>query len=71
MIESYEFVLLGLCLWATGATGLAFMYWRRFEMSKFIIMALGKDLAQVARGDLEIRIVGNQITRKYKEKTNA
>lgn len=62
-----ELILLGLCLWASVATGLAFYYWKHFVYCKIVIRALGMDLAQVARGELEIKIVGNEIQRTYKE----
>lgn len=65
-----ELILLGLCLWASVATGLAWHFYKRYEMGKIIIYALGNELAQVARGDLEIRIVGNEIIRTYKDRTD-
>ena len=71
MIESYEFVLLVLCLWACVATGMAWHFYKRFEMGKFIIMVLGSELQQIAKGELEVKIVGDRVVRTPKEKPNA
>ena len=69
-METNELILLGLCLWACVATGLAFYYWKHFVFCRVVILSLGSELAQIARGDLEIKIVGNEIIRTYKEKPN-
>ena len=70
-METSELILFGLCLWASGATYLAFMYWRRFMTSKLIIIALGVDLISIAKGEMDIQIVGDRVIRTPKEKTNA
>lgn len=58
-----ELLLLGLCLWASVATGLAWHFYRRFEMGKIIIYVLGSELQQIAKGELEVKIVGNEVVR--------
>ena len=70
-METTELILLGLCLWASGATGLAFMYWRRCVVGKMIIIALGMDLVAVGRGEMDITITNDRVIRTPKEKTNA
>ena len=65
-----EILLLGLCLWASVATGLAFYYFRHYFVLKLVCIALGKELLQVAMGELEITMVNKEIKRTYKEKTH-
>lgn len=58
-----ELLLLGLCLWASVATGLAWHFYHRYEMGKIIIYVLGSELQQIAKGELEVKIVGNEVVR--------
>lgn len=68
---SMDMVLLVLCLWSCVATGLAIYYFRHYFVLKLVCIALGKELLQVARGDLKIEMVNNEIQRTYKEKQHA
>lgn len=71
-MSEIELLLLGLCLWASIATGLAWHFYKRLEMGKFIILVLGSELQQIAKGELEVKIVGNEVVRtQLKEKPNA
>lgn len=67
-MSGFDLVLLGLCLWACVATGFAVHFYRRFEMGKLIIIGLGMDLLAVAKGEMDIQIIGDRVVRTPKEK---
>lgn len=65
-----DLILLGLCLWACVATGLALYYFKRYFVLKIVCIGLGKDIVQLARGELHIEITDNEVKRTYKGQTN-
>lgn len=70
-METTELILLGLCLWASVATGLALYYGKRFIACKLVILVLGKELYEIAHGELEVKVVNGEVVRtKLKEKPN-
>lgn len=69
-MSGFDLVLLGLCLWACVATGFAVHFYRRFEMGKLIIYVLGSELKQIAMGELEVKIVGNEVVRTQLKEVN-
>ena len=60
-------LLLVLCLWSCVATGLAFMFWKQNIKLGFAVFVLGKELYQIAHGELEVKVVNGEVKRTYKE----
>ena len=65
-----EILLLGLCLWASVATGLAWHFYIRQECLKVVCIGLGRDIVEIARGNLTIEITDSEVKRTYKEHTH-
>lgn len=66
-----DLLLLGLCLWACTATGLAIYYYQQQIILKIVCIGLGKELYEIAHGELEVKVVNGEVIRtKLKEQTN-